>query len=122
MSKKWMPIIAGILDVLSGVFQLMAAVFFLSMSNVDVMVGRLEEIYPIIITLILFALLAVIGGIYNIRRTKWPLAITGSIAASIFLPLMLYFVIWGTVFQWLLFMLPGIIAIILTVLSKKEFG
>ena len=121
MNKTWKPIVAAILDAFCGAFQLLAAVFFFSMSHVDVMAGRLEEAYPFVITLTLSALLAIIGGIYNMRRNKWPLAMAGSIAASTFLPLVLYFVVFGIVFEWLIFTLPGIAAIVLTALSKKEF-
>jgi hypothetical protein len=68
--------------------------------------------------------LAIIGSIYSIRRTKWPLALIGSIAASALLPIfILYFVVYegplGAV--GLIYSLPGIAAIVLTVLSKKEF-
>jgi hypothetical protein len=48
-------------------------------------------------------ILAIVGGIYALRRKIWGLALAGSIAA--FFP------------SWLL----GIAAIVLTALSKKEF-
>ena len=49
--------------------------------------------------------LAIVGGIYALRRKKWGLALTGSIAALIV--------------PWFWFL--GIAAIVFTALSKSEF-
>lgn len=63
-----------------------------------------------IVVLTLLAIFAIVGGIYHIFRTRWSLAIVGSVATSILLYLASAF-----------FVLPGIAAIVLTVLSKKQF-
>jgi hypothetical protein len=59
------------------------------------------------IVLALLALLAILGGVFLLRRKLWGLALAGSIAA-ILLPMPLGII--------------GIFATIITILSKKEFA
>ncbi len=123
MSKKWIPITAGILAICGGIIQLMLAIFL-------IIARRISDVYTLgdkdtfLITTLFFlsALLAIIGSIYCIRRTKWPLALIGSVAASALLPIVIvYFVAYEEALGGLIYSLPGITAIVLTVLSKKEF-
>ena len=125
MNKTWMPTAAAILDAFCGVIQLLLAIFlFIARIISDVYTLGDKDTFLIITLFVLSALLAIIGSIYSIRRTRWPLALIGSIAASALLPIIIvYFVVyeeagggWG-----LIYTLPGIAAIVLTVLSKKEF-
>ncbi len=52
---------------------------------------------------VLLGALAIIGGIFTIRRQSWPLALAGAIAATItFYP-------------------TGIAAVIITIISREEF-
>ena len=55
------------------------------------------------IPVLIVGLLAILGGIYSIKRSAWGLALAGSIC--------------GTLLTWFL----GIPAIILTMVSKREF-
>ena len=121
MNKKWMPITAGIYDILNGLFQLVSAAIIFIYARLSEGGIIYAETYFGITALALSALLAIVGGIYNIERARWRLALIGSIAASI--PFMPWFVVVRLYFppQSLLFMLPGIAAIVLTVLSRKEF-
>jgi hypothetical protein len=57
------------------------------------------------IPLAILAILAIVGGVYALRRKVWGLALAGSIA-SLFAPY---------------FLLLAIAAIVFTALSKKEF-
>ena len=123
MNKTWKPIVAGVIDIISGAFQLLGALHFGIVFLFVVGLSNIVENWSMglfIITLPLTAFLAIIGGINNMRRTKWRLAMAGSIAASLLhVP--------GTVIfasnppYLLIFTLPGIIAIVMTLISKKEF-
>ena len=117
MQKTWMPTTAGILDIISGSFGALSAAVLLvlgtagsiSLAFYDMRIPRLEPaailalFLTLAIPLIIVGILAIVGGIYALRRKNWGLALAGSIAA--FFP------------SWLL----GIAAIILTALSKDEF-
>jgi hypothetical protein len=123
-NRKRIPLAAGVLDICGGVIQLLLAIILI--------VGRLSEGYRLgegdndmFLTIGLFvlsALLALIGSIYCIRRTRWPMALIGSVAASALVPIIItYFVVDEATLVGLIYSPPGIAAIALTVLSKTEF-
>ena len=102
-----MPIIAGILDIVSAGFKLFILVcilgllVFVPVSSFPI---RPVAIVPIImVPLVAWIALAIIGGIFTLQRKRWGIALAGSIVAI--LP----------------FSLLGIAATILVVLSKDEF-
>jgi hypothetical protein len=117
MAKKetWMPMTAGILDIISGGFVLLGGFMLLILGTVgsSIMPYFMPQVPPamavvifssIAVPVILIAILAIVGGIYAMRRKIWGLALAGSIAAF-FSPC------------WYL----GVAAIVFTALSKKEF-
>jgi len=108
MKKTRMPKVAGILDIVVG--SLILSILFLfaivPMIIEPVQAGifhfNLSSSF-IVVPAIIIAVLAIIGGIFAIQRRKWRGALAGSIAAAISpIPL-------------------GIAAIVLLILSKKEF-
>jgi len=116
-NKTWMAMTAGILDIAAGSLRLLISLFVALMLVVFAMFSRGDMTYlqqlPIVITasvlttLAIFALitsiLAIVGGIYALRRKKWAMALAGAIAAFFCsAPL-------------------GIAAIVFTALSKNEF-
>jgi hypothetical protein len=112
--QTWMPTTAGILDIISGGFGLIAGFVLLIIGAVgsNFMAYYVPQMPPamlvviflsIAVPLIIVAILAIVGGIYALRRKIWGLALAGSIAA--FFP------------SWIL----GLTAIVLTALSKDEF-
>jgi hypothetical protein len=116
MAKKetWMPMTAGILDIIAGCFGLIGGSILLVLGAVgsSIMAYFAPQLPPavavvilssIAVPLIIVGILAIVGGIYALRRKIWGLALAGSIAA--FFP------------SWVL----GITAIVLTALSKNEF-
>lgn len=114
MKKTWMPMTAGILDIICGAFALIGGLVLVVVGTVGsgVLMYFGVEIPPflpvalfsaIAAPVIIVGILAIVGGVYALRRKKWGLALAGSIAA--FFP------------SWLL----GIAAIVLTILSKNEF-
>jgi len=108
VKKTWMPIIAGILDIVTG--SLILSILFLfaigPMIIEPVRVGTFHfdlSLLFMVIPAMTIVVLAIVCGIFAIQRRKWGWALAGSIAAAI-VPFPL-----------------GIVAIILLVLSKNEF-
>jgi hypothetical protein len=120
MEKTWKPTVAGILNIVAGVFGLFgvfgviiaiiavgsasyvaAAIPFLDPSMAPSFVQTVLIIVAVI--LIILTVLPLIGGIYAIQRKKLGLALTGSV-----------FAIFGSVFF-------GIAATILLALARDEF-
>ena len=115
-----MPITAGIYDILSGLFQLQSATIIFTWARLSEVSIIYAETYFVITALTLSALLAITGGFYNIERRRWRMALAGSIAASIpFMPWLLARLYLPP--ESLPLMLLGIAAIVLTLLSRKEF-
>ena len=122
MEKTWKPVVAGILDIVSG------AVGFIAVAGLIIAIGITGGFYitdipgteyipkfvPSLLTgiavpLAILSILSLVGGIYAVQRKIWGLALAGSISA-IFASIPL------------LGGLPvGITATILTALSKNEF-
>ncbi|MGA7678366.1 MAG: hypothetical protein WCA51_08375 [Dehalococcoidia bacterium] len=106
--ETWMPTTAGILDIIAGSCGLICALVFVSLGGIMRFVPNVPAyLWPIFtalaVPLALIGILAIVGGIYALRRKAWGLALAGSIAA--FFP------------SWIL----GLTAIVLTALSKNEF-
>jgi hypothetical protein len=119
LDKTWRPLVAGILQLISGiaglivVFGLVIAIFITGnfaisgLENVPIFAPAL--LVGITIPLAIGSILSLIGGIYTIQRKMWILAIIGSVS-SIFSSIPL------------LGGLPvGITSTILVILSKQEF-
>jgi hypothetical protein len=117
MENKWMPKVAGILDIVAGAFGLFIiliwALWFAAFSifipsntaDFDGFPMRLMAMIfiPMAVFILAASILAIVGGIFALRRKIWKLALAGSIAAF-----------FGS--QPL-----GVAAIIFTALSKNEF-
>ena len=115
MDRTWMPIVAGILNIIAGVFCLMGSLIIALANGIlrtfgSGMIGIPAvpllpfDLIIVTIPLIIFGILAIIGGIYATMRRIWGLALAGSIGVSLFL----FFL--------------GIPAIIFISLSKNEFS
>jgi hypothetical protein len=110
VKKTAMPVIAGILAIVSGGFKLLA-LLGLTIASFFIIASPTPSCGLVEVTILLFisiplailGILAIVGGIFALQRKRWALALTGSIAA--FLP-------WEFV---------GLASIILIVLSKNEF-
>lgn len=106
--KTWMPTTAGILDIISGSFGLIAFCVLAIAGGIVRFAPNIPKFLPpmfmgLALPLAIVGILAIVGGIYALQRRNWGLALAGSIAA--FFP------------SWLL----GIPAIVLTALSRDEF-
>jgi len=106
--KTWMPMAAGILDIVSGSFGLIGVCGLTIGGGVMRMIPDMPRFLPplfmgLAIPLAIVGILAIVGGIYAMQRKNWGMALAGSIAA--FFP------------SWVL----GVTAIVFTALSKNEF-
>jgi len=117
MSRTWMPTVAGILDIICAGFHFLA-VLGLSIAMIAVesnpyldptmASGGVPVNIPAILLALMIpsaiaAVLALVGGIYALKRQKWGLALAGAIAA--FFPVGIL----------------GAVAIVFTALSRQEF-
>ena len=118
--RTWKPIVAGIINLVVGVFTLLGtfitAVLIVGISGGVLAISRVYELIPLwlsgflqgfsIITAILLIIVSVLpiaGGVYSLQRKNWPWALTGSIVAI------------------LSSVVLGIASTILIALSKDEF-
>jgi hypothetical protein len=115
MEKTWKPTAAGILTIIAGFLGLLIGIgLAVGFGIVGIMIGMIPG-FPGGGLLVLFAIpgiilsiVAIVGGIYALKRRLWGLALAGAICALLFtLPLL----------GWIL----GILAIIFVALGKGEF-
>jgi len=119
MERTWKPTAAGILCIVGGTIGAVVGLialsliwfgwalleFFLKIAsepNQEIPAGPSLEA-GIVIAVLIVVTVAIVGGIYALRRRIWGLALAGSICALV-----------G-------FLIPGILAIIFVSLSKSEF-
>ena len=142
MNKKWMPITAGVLDIISGVLGIGSGIPIGIMMGFVSWVGKVygQHIVIGLSLLIIAGTLAFVGGAFAIRSKRWRLALAGAIAAFIScLPVMWFYCIdgfyvlhsvstegplWWIIIVYLYLILAVILpiaAIVLTVLSRKQF-
>jgi hypothetical protein len=104
MEKTWKPTVAGILAIIAGALQVIfGAIFAIGVGFGGGIIG-MGWLSAIFAPLIIFGIIAIVGGIYALRRKIWGLALAGSICALI-----------G---PWFIL---GILAIIFIALGKGEF-
>ena len=107
--KTWKPTAAGILSIIGGAFILFRG---LGLGHVISATGTGVG-WPFGTASIVLGLIAIVGGIFAIRRRVWCLALTGAICAVF--PTHPYgSLIWTPVL--------GILAIVFVALSKNEFA
>ena len=111
-NRSWLPLVAGILDVVAGVAAFFGALFVgFAAAMVSTEAGGPDEV-PItivvvfLISLALFLLvigaLAIFGGAFTLRGGRWGWALTGAIAATVVCPPL------------------GVPAVVLTILGESE--
>ncbi len=108
MKKTWMPTAAGILDIISGAFALIGTFGLIIGGSITGIVPEVPGFVPALllglaVPLAVVGILAIVGGVYALKRVKWGWALTGSIVAL--------FPSWPL----------GIAAIVFTILAKNEF-
>jgi hypothetical protein len=103
----WMPLTAGILDLVAGVPALIISILVATglgaLGWFSDIVGFAALIGAIATPLIIFAIIAIVGGVFAIRKRIWGLALAGSIFAL--------FCAW----------IFGIPAIVFTIMGRRHF-
>lgn len=116
MDKQWIPTVAGVLEIVSGVCSALGALALVFSGSILHWIPDVQEDSDVPLTMItgllgglallllLGAVVCIIGGIAGLRRRGWGWAIAGAVAA--------------------IFLLPpaGVIALILVIVGEKEFG
>jgi hypothetical protein len=130
MNKKWMPITAGVLDIISGACATFLGLVLVTIRYEVRTYGSYPIYYDIVAPLlVVIGVLAIVGGIYTIKGNIWPLALTGAIAGLLASTPWVY-IYWSgfnisdffdILILFNLTAVPGIVAIVLTVLSRKQF-
>jgi hypothetical protein len=114
MDTRWMPLVGGILDIISGVICLLVCLILALLglffsSSYDRYSG--QDLSALAVWMLLFvpffilSVLAIIGGIFALRKKVWGLALTGSICSIL------------TLWVWPL----GVASVIFISLSKRDF-
>ena len=120
METTWKPIVAGVINIVVGVFTLLGmfiiSIILVGISGSMFALSRVADLIPlwlssfgqfvtviIAISLIVFSALPLIGGINSVQRKNWGWALTGSIVA----------ILSSAIF--------GIASTVLVSLSKNEF-
>jgi hypothetical protein len=87
MAKTWKPTTAGILNIVAGVITLISGIMLALAAGGNPMLAIIPGALLDAITGLLVALgiLAIVGGVYALRRRIWGLALAGSLCSFIFL-------------------------------------
>ena len=107
MEKTWKPVTGGILSIIAGVGQVIIG---LVVGVIGGAAGGLADVpglgamfAVLAIPMLILGIVAIVGGVFALKREKWGLALAGSICALI-----------G---PWFL----GIPAIVFVAMGKSEF-
>ncbi len=92
MEKTWKPMVAGILNIVTGAFALLSViglVIGIVVIGSDIVGPVVPEfvvtiLWIITIPFFIIGVLALIGGIYSLRRKTWGLALAGAIATTVY--------------------------------------
>lgn len=114
MNRKWLPIAAGTLNILSGVSGAYYCITFV--------LSHKSWVVIVILPLAATAIYAIRGGVYALKRREWRRALIGSISAVFTLLILgwVYYIETREMIYWIL-TLVGITAVVLTVISRKDF-
>jgi hypothetical protein len=104
MERTWKPTASGILAIIAGALQVLLGIVIAAIGGITFLFGWAGIFATPFIVL---GIIAIVGGIYALRREVWGLALAGSICALI--PLIL---------PWSIL---GILAVIFVSLGKREF-
>lgn len=112
MDRGWMATVGGVLNIISGSLGVICVMGLVFASSLVGHIAMEEGEYPLFavqtllggfaILCVILAFLAILGGIFALRRRRFGWAITGAIAACFCFPPL------------------GVPAVILTVMAEKE--
>jgi hypothetical protein len=113
MVRTWMPTVAGILSIISGGFgflgSLILLLFFLVYYTASGIASPGYSVAPvgavIITPVFILSIVAIVGGIFALKRKIWGVALAGAICSFLIL------LVWPL----------GVASIVLLAISKPEF-
>ena len=112
MARTWKPTVAGILSTIAGAISGLAGVVIIARGE---LIGRMMwhwRVDRVGMIFLALGVVAIIGGIFAIRRRVWGLALAGAICALFPTPSI----------ASILNIVFGILAIIFLALSRNEFS
>ena len=88
MEKTWKPLTGGILSIIAGALGILRGMVILVVGGA---IAGIEKIAPLVpeilaavaIPMIILGIVAIIGGIYALKRKMWGLALAGSICSLV---------------------------------------
>jgi hypothetical protein len=101
--KTWKPTTAGILSIIAGAIGVIVGIVVATAGSILGAFIGIGWLSPIGAPLIILGIIAIIGGVYALKRRVWGLALAGAICALVGPPIL------------------GILAIIFVSLGKGEF-
>lgn len=104
MQKTWKPTVGGILAIIAGALQVIVGIAMATVGGIGGAFIGMGWLSAIGAPLIILGVIALVGGIYSLKRRIWGLALAGSICALID--------------PWFIL---GVLAIIFVSLGKGEF-
>jgi len=119
MKLTWKPIMAGILDIVSGAIGMVGGLYFVVLTSLfrsmheilradPIVIEQTEQIisklFAIPFVLVFIGIISIIGGVYALQRRIWGLALAGAICSCIVFPIF------------------GLPSIIITGLAQEEFN
>ncbi len=105
MEKTWKPTAAGICSIIGGVINLIWGLVFAVLGGITGAPFGMGWLGAIGAPAIVFGIIAIVGGIYALKRNVWGLALAGAICALIGPAGIL-----------------GILAIVFVIMGKGEFA
>ena len=103
MERTWKPITAGILSIIAGLIGIGGGSIVALMGDFVSDSGGILGFEPFGVPTIILGVVAVVGGIFALRRKVWAMAVTAAIFAIPCMPVL------------------GILAIIFIALADREF-
>jgi len=82
MQETWKPTVGGILAIIGGAIEMIFGIVIAAVGSIGWFFG-MPWFSAIGAPLIVFGIIAIVGGIYALRRRIWGLALAGSICALI---------------------------------------
>jgi hypothetical protein len=103
-NRTWMPATAGVLAIVAGVLCFFTGLLVGTVLSAIGSIVGFPRAGALAIPLLVFGIVAVVGGVFAIMRKAWPMALTGAICA----------LMWP-------YTLLGILSIVFVSIAKSEF-
>jgi hypothetical protein len=119
LKLTWKPVLAGILDIISGAIGMVGGLYIVILSSIfraihqnlgvsQEVIMKIEQfissVSAVPFVLMFIGIAAIIGGVYALQRRIWAFALAGSILSCMVFPIF------------------GLPAIIITVIARDEFS